>query len=104
MAISSMVNWHALLDTPNCTRTRYQTDYVSSHPLWFLEFIRLITSVYYLPTIRLRVEARLDRCLKTMPEVHSLLEHSCGILISFKIVFIFNTTSAKSKQSQLMLY
>ena len=41
MAISSMVNWHALLDTPNCTRTRYQTDYVSSHPLWFLESIRL---------------------------------------------------------------
>ena len=36
--------------------------------------------------------------------VRSLLEHSCAILISFKIVIIFNTTSAKTKQSQLMLY
>ena len=29
---------------------------------------------------------------------------SCMILISFKIVVIFNTTSTESKQSQLMLY
>ena len=29
---------------------------------------------------------------------------SCTILISFKIVVIFNTTSTESKQSQLMLY
>ena len=30
--------------------------------------------------------------------------HSCTILISFKIIVIFNTTSTESKQSQLMLY
>ena len=30
-------------------------------------------------------------------KVRSLLEHSCAILISFKIVVIFNTTSADIK-------
>ena len=37
--------------------------------------------------------------LMTTDKVRSLLEHGCAILISFKIVVIFNTTSAKSKQS-----
>ena len=35
--------------------------------------------------------------LVTVIKVLSLLEHSCAILISFKIVVIFNTTSADIK-------
>ena len=38
-------------------------------------------------------------------KVRSLLEHSCAILISFKIVVIFNTTSAdiKTKSADVIL-
>ena len=41
--------------------------------------------------------------LFTVFKVRSLLEHSCAILISFKIVVIFNTTSAKSKSADVIL-
>ena len=37
-------------------------------------------------------------------KVRSFWRIHLAILISFKIVVIFNTTSAESKQSQLMLY
>ena len=42
---------------------------------------------------------------KYVPKVRSLLEHSCAILISFKIVVIFNTTSAdiKTKSADVIL-
>ena len=38
-------------------------------------------------------------------KVHSFLEHSCAILSSFKIVIIFNTTSAeiKTKSVEVLL-
>ena len=43
------------------------------------------------------------KSLPTVAKVRSFLEHSCVILISFKIVIIFNTTSAdiKTKSADL---
>ena len=34
------------------------------------------------------------RSFQNLPKVRSLLDHSCAILISFKIVVLFNNTSA----------
>ena len=47
----------------------------------------------------------ITRYCKFNSKVRSLLEHSCAILISFKIVVIFNTTSAyiKTKSADVIL-
>ena len=51
-------------------------------------FVHFLSNFMYL---RHWINAKYIGCIK----VHSLLEYSCAILISFKIMVIFNITSAE---------